>query len=67
LLKISKKATWLRDFNPGTFIIALYSAFKLFTGLAIAAFTALKPTVISAIPNVIAAPKTKIHQCSEVR
>ena len=40
---------------------------KLFAGFARAAFTALKLTVINAMPNVMAAAKTKIHQCSGVR
>ena len=40
---------------------------KLFTGLANAAFSDLKLTVISAIANVIAAAKTNIHHDNGVR
>ena len=44
-----------------------YSVLNDFTGLAIAAFKAFRPTVKNAILNVTAAAIAKTHQCSGVR
>ena len=49
--------------TPVSLFISFYSAFKLFTGLAIAAFTAWKLTVKMVITNARAPAKpVKIHQ-----